>query len=270
MSRVVARRSGGEWAVSIAAWLVLAYLMLPLFVVIAVSFTTTEYLAFPPVGFTIRWYEEFLGMPAYVSSIILSVKLAAASTTCGFLLGIPTAIVLSRAEFRGVTTLKTFFLSPLILPGIVIGVGILQVTSTLGFGRSFQAMLAGHLVLILPYIVRTTLSSLQGFERGLEEAAQDLGASRLQTFYLVTLPMIKPGVIAGCLFALIMSWIDVEVSIFNTVIVEAPISVTIFNYVQYGVDPTIAAVSAATIYMAFIFVFLLDRLVGFEQVAVGR
>lgn len=88
----------------------------------------------------------------------------------------------------------------------------------------------------------------------------------LATFFLVTLPHIKPGIIAGCLFGLIMSWIDVEVSIFNTVIVQSPIPEKVFNYVQYAVDPMIAAVSAATICIAFILVLLLDRLVRLDKV----
>ena len=256
----------GTLTVSLIAWLVLIYLVLPLAVVIAISFTTTEYLAFPPVGFTLRWYQRFLADPSYVASILLSAKLAFASTVLGFVLGVPAALVLKRASFKGIRFISNLFLSPLILPAIIIGVGVLQITDALGFARSFPAMLAGHVVIILPYIVRTTLASLDGFDNSLEEAAQDLGASGFATFFYVTLPMIKPGIIAGCLFGLIMSWIDVEVSIFNTVIAESPIPVKVFNYVQYSVDPMIAAVSAGTIYIAFILVFLLDRLVGLDKV----
>lgn len=262
-----ARNSLGTLAISVLAWAVLIYLVLPLAVVIAISFTTTEYLAFPPVGFTFRWYQRFLADPSYVASILLSARLAFGATLIGFLLGVPAALVLKRSNLRGANLISNLFLSPLILPAIIIGVGVLQISDTLGFARSFEAMLAGHVVIILPYIVRTTLASLEGFDNTLEEAAQDLGASGFATFFYVTLPMIKPGIIAGCLFGLIMSWIDVEVSIFNTVIAESPIPVKVFNYVQYSVDPMIAAVSAGTIYIAFILVFLLDRLVGLDKVA---
>ncbi|MCS0495688.1 ABC transporter permease [Ancylobacter sp. MQZ15Z-1] len=259
----------GILALSLLAWAVLVFLILPLFVVIAISFTTTEFLAFPPVGFTLRWYQRFLADPSYVDSILLSARLAFGSTLIGFLLGVPAALALKRSTMPGINFLASLFLSPLILPAIIIGVGVLQITTALDFPRSFAAMLAGHVVIILPYIVRTTLASLEGFDASLEEAARDLGASGLVTFLHVTLPTIKPGIIAGCLFGLIMSWIDVEVSIFNTVIATSPIPVKVFNYVQYSVDPMIAAVSAGTIYIAFIFVFLLDRLVGLEKVT-GR
>lgn len=262
-----ARNSFGTVLLSAVAWAVLLYLVLPLAVVIAISFTTTEYLAFPPVGFTLRWYQRFLADPSYVDSILLSARLAFGATLIGFLLGVPAALVLKRSTLRGATIIANLFLSPLILPAIIIGVGVLQISDALGFARSFEAMLVGHVVIILPYIVRTTLASLEGFDNSLEEAAQDLGASGFATFFYVTLPMIKPGIIAGCLFGLIMSWIDVEVSIFNTVIAQSPIPVKVFNYVQYSVDPMIAAVSAGTIYIAFILVFLLDRLVGLDKVA---
>lgn len=268
MGRVLAkiRNRAGTLVLTVIAWIVLLYLVLPLAVVISISFTTTEYLAFPPVGFTLRWYQRFLADPSYVDSILLSARLAFASTVLGFLLGVPAALVLKRSRLRAARTISNFFLSPLILPAIIIGVGVLQISDALGFARSFSAMLAGHVVIILPYIVRTTLASLEGFDIALEEAAQDLGASGPATFFYVTLPMIKPGIIAGCLFGLIMSWIDVEVSVFNTVIAQSPIPVKVFNYVQYSVDPMIAAVSAGTIYIAFILVFLLDRLVGLDRV----
>jgi putative spermidine/putrescine transport system permease protein len=100
----------------------------------------------------------------------------------------------------------------------------------------------------------------------LEEAAQDLGASRVQTFFLVTLPIIKPGVIAGALFGLIISWVNVELSIFNSTASLMPLPVKLFNYVQYSIDPMIAAVSAATIYVAVVVVLLIDWVFGIDRI----
>ena len=131
------------------------------------------------------------------------------------------------------------------LPTIVLGAAILQYASALGFARSFWALFVGHVVLVTPYVMRTTLASLAGSERALEEAAQDLGANRIETFFLITLPQIKPGVIAGALFAFINSWINVEVSIFNSTSQLVTLPVKLFNYIQFNIDPTLAAVSAA-------------------------
>ncbi|RID90252.1 ABC transporter permease subunit [Gemmobacter lutimaris] len=99
----------------------------------------------------------------------------------------------------------------------------------------------------------------------IKEAAQDLGANRLETFFLITLRQIKPGVIAGGLFAFIMSWINVEVSIFNSTVELVPIPVKLFNYIQYDVDPLFAALSAVTIYVAFGVVFVIDALIGIDK-----
>lgn len=243
----------------------IAFLALPLVIIVAVSFTTTAYLRFPPVGFTLKWYAEFLQDASYLQSIWVSASLAVSATAVALVLGVPAALVLARVAFPGRQGISAFFLSPLILPTIVTGVAILQYASALGFARTYAAILAGHVVIVIPYIVRTALASLAGFEESMEEAAQDLGATGVGTFFLVTLPLIKPGIIAGSLFAVIISWINVELSIFNTTANLLPIPVKLFNYIQYNVDPMIAAVSAATIYVAVIVVVLLDLAVGIDK-----
>jgi putative spermidine/putrescine transport system permease protein len=151
----------------------------------------------------------------------------------------------------------------------VLGAAVLQYASTFGFARSFWALLVGHVVLVTPYVMRTTLASLAGSERALEEAAQDLGANRIEAFFLITLPQIKPGVVAGALFAFINSWINVEVSIFNSTSQLVTLPVKLFNYIQFNIDPTLAAVSSATIYLAILLVFAIDWLVGIEKATVS-
>src|ERR1700736_5208075 len=225
------------------AWLVLIFLAVPLIVVIAISFTTTEYLSFPPVGMTTRWYAAVLGDPTFVEAFVISSELAALATAIALLLGIPAALVLARKDFPGRRVTSAAFLSPLVLPTIVLGAAILQYASGLGFARTFAALLVGHVVLVTPYVIRTALASLSGMEGVLEEAAQDLGATPAEKFFLVTLPLIKPGVIAGALFAFINSWINVEVSIFNSTSRLLTIPVKLFNYIQFNIDPRLAAVS---------------------------
>lgn len=257
----------GRATLSAGCWLAIAFLVLPLAIIIGVSFTETPYLRFPPEGLTFAWYWKFLSDPSYVQSIALSAVLAVSATAVALLLGVPTALVLSRAEVPGGRAISALFLSPLILPPIVIGAAILQYASAIGFARTYFALLVGHTVLVVPYIVRTALAALAGSDRALEEAAQDLGAGRLGVFFLVTLPSIKPGLIAGALFAVIISWINVELSIFNATADLMPIPVKLFNYIQYSVDPMIAAVSATTIYVAIVVVVALDLLVGIDKVA---
>lgn len=247
------------------AWIAVVYFLLPLVIIVGTSFTTTAFLRFPPEGFTLAWYGKFLGDSSYLQSIGLSATLAASATASAVLLGVPVALVLARGEVPAARLITALFLSPLILPPIVIGAALLQFATAVGIARTFAALYFGHVVLIIPYVVRTTLASLARFDRSLEEAAQDLGASGPQTFFLVTMPLIKPGIVAGSLFAFIISWINVEISLFNTTASLMPIPVKLFNYIQYNVDPMIAAVSATTIYVAVIVVVLLDRVVGIER-----
>jgi putative spermidine/putrescine transport system permease protein len=259
----------GRDLVSGIAWLVLVFLAVPLIVVVAISFTTTAYLVFPPVGFTTRWYAAVLGDPTFIEAFVISSELAALATSVALLLGIPAALVLARKDFLGRRLVSAALLSPLVLPTIVLGVAILQYASALGFARTFAALLVGHVVLVTPYVMRTVLASLSSFEGVLEEAAQDLGATPWETFFLVTLPVIKPGVIAGGLFAFINSWINVEVSIFNSTSRLMTIPVKLFNYIQFNIDPRLAAVSAMTIYFAIALVVAIDILVGLERAAIN-
>lgn len=255
----------GRLVLSGFSWLAILYLLVPLAVIVGTSFTTTGYLRFPPVGFTFQWYGQFLKDASYLRAIWTSASLAVSATIIAIMLGVPAALGLARSQFAGKQALSALFFSPLILPAIVIGAAILQYASALGFARTFGAMLMGHAVIVIPYIVRTTLASLVGFDLSLEEAARDLGDSGLGAFFRVTLPTIKPGVIAGALFAVIISWINVELSMFNTTADLMTIPVKLFNYIQYSVDPMIAAVSAGTIYVAIIVVVLLDLTVGIDK-----
>jgi putative spermidine/putrescine transport system permease protein len=259
------RRSIGSGLLAGLSWFTVGYLLLPLIVVIGVSVTDTNFMHFPPKGFTLRWYEVVLNSPIYVDAFWLSVKIAAIATAIALLLGVPASLILARKRFPGSQAISAIFLSPLILPTVVLGVAILQFASAIGIARSFLALLIGHIVLVIPYVMRATLVSLSGFELATEEAAQDLGATSMQTLLLVTLPQIKPGVIAGGLLGFIMSWINVEVSIFNSTSSLITLPVRIFNQVQASVDPSMAAVSAVTIYLAVLLVVLLDIFIGIEK-----
>lgn len=265
MTMETSHRGLGAHILFVASMMVLGFLLAPLLIVVAISFTESNYLTFPPTGFTFKWYQYVLDNPLYINAFWLSVKTALASTLAAICLGVPASIVLKRKAFFGSRVISGLFLSPLILPTIVLGVVILQYTSALGFEMTFPALLAGHTVLIIPYIMRATLVSLANYDLSFEEAAQDLGATTFETFRFVTLPQIKPGVIAGALFAFVISWINVEVSIFNSTSAQATLPVRIFNQVQATVDPSMAAISALTIYFAIVTVLALDYFVGLEK-----
>ncbi|WP_138933808.1 ABC transporter permease [Roseovarius arcticus] len=259
----------GHFGLTLYSWLIILYLVFPLAVLIAASFTASDFLAFPPKGFSLKWYARLAGNEGFIEAAWISIKLATIATLLALALGVPAALILARQRFRGKSVVSALFISPLLLPAIVIGVSILQYAHLLGFARTFWALLVGHVVIMVPYVIRTTMASLGGLPMNIEEAAQDLGANRFETFFLITLPQIKPGVIAGGLFAFIISWINVEVSIFNSTAELVPIPVKLFNYIQYNIDPLVAAISAVTVYVAFGVVFLIDALVGIDKAATG-
>lgn len=258
-----------RFGLGLFSWLVVLYLVFPLVVLIAASFTATDYLSFPPKGLSLKWYARLAGNAGFLDAAWVSLKLAGVATLIALIIGIPTALVLTRQRFPGKSAISALFISPLLLPAIVIGVAMLQYAHLVGFARTFTALLVGHVVIMVPYIIRTTMASLEGLPMNIEEAAQDLGANRFETFFLITLPQIKPGVIAGGLFAFIMSWINVEVSIFNSTAELVPIPVKLFNYIQYNIDPLVAAISAVTIYVAFAVVFIIDALIGIDKATSG-
>lgn len=253
-----------------AGLLIIFYIVFPLFIILSVSLTDASYLSFPPKGLSLKWYYAIFSDMSYIQSMATSAYLALASGGLALLLGVPCAYGIARSRFAGSRGLISFFLSPLMVPGIVVGIATLQQASMLGILRTFTALVIGHVVITLPYVVRSVIVSLSHFPQNVEEAARDLGAGAFDTFTRITLPLVKPGVISGGLFAVIISWINVEISIFGSTPSLIPIPVKLFNYVQYNVDPSIAAVSGASIFIALVIVTLLDIVVGVERATLTR
>jgi len=252
------------------AWAVLGYLVLPLVVLVGASMTRSRFLAFPPDGVTLAWYGQVLDDPSYVSAFVTSTAIAASATVAAVLLAVPAALALARYSFFGRTAISALFLSPLLLPYIVLGAALLQYGAALGLARSFTALLIGHVVIVTPFVLRSVLPQLNLGQQALEEASMDLGAGPAATFFLITLPLIRSGLVSGSLLAFVSSWINVEMSIFNTTAELTTIPVKLFNYVQYSVDPTIAAVSAVTILVAAVVITALDLTIGLEILATRR
>lgn len=255
------------WLIRLFAWLVLAYLMFPLVVIVGSSLTTGAFLDFPPKGVTLAWYAQILREPGYVASYITSTVLAAASTAMALVLTVPACIALARHNFPGKRLLHSLLTAPLVLPHIVLGAALLQFGSGFGLSRNFAALLIGHTIIIAPFVLQSVLPMFSAEQRSFEEASQDLGATPWQTFRFVVFPQIRPGIVTGSVFAFISSWINVEMSIFNTTAHLSTLPVKLFNYVQYTIDPTIAAVSGATILVAAIAIVLLELTVGLDILA---
>jgi len=252
----------GRMLIRSSAWLVLIVLLVPLAILIGASFSASDYVHFPPQGFSLAWYGRFFADPIFLNSLVLSGEIALAASALATILGFPAAYVLIRKKFPGRTVAWNAFLSPLLVPQIVLGVALLQFFSALGIATSFIGLLAAHVVAVMPYVVRTVGATLLSVDVSVEEAAADLGASQLEVLVLVVAPMIKAGVLAGSLFAFIMSWVNVEISIFLSVTGGYTLPVVLFNFMEYSITTVVVAAASIAIYVAIVLVLVVDRVVG--------
>jgi putative spermidine/putrescine transport system permease protein len=265
-------RLGGSTAVrtraaALGLWvlLVYAFLLLPVVVIVLAAFSATSYLSVPPKGLTVRWFLEVLRDPAYLNAIWYSFYLASLTTAGSLAIGIAAAYALLRRAVPGADLISAILMSPLVFPGIVIGVALLQFYARAGLVGTFAGLLLAHTVITVPYVVRAILASLAGVDRHVEESARVLGADPVTAFVKVTLPLIRPGVLAGALFSFITSFDNVPVSIFLVGVRQTTLPVKIFTSIEYGVDPTIAAVSTMLIVITALFLILAERWIGFHR-----
>jgi putative spermidine/putrescine transport system permease protein len=247
-----------------------AFLLAPILVVIVVSFGDAAYLQFPPRRLSLRWYTDLGEYPDFVRSFWLSLGLALATTAASGALGILGAFALVRHRFPGRDLLGALVMAPAALPGLVTGIALLQFFSLFRTEPSFWRLLLGHVVVTLPYTVRSVAAVLAGLDRSLEDAARGLGAGPWAATRLVTLPLIKPGVIAGAVFTFVLSFDNVVVSIFLTTPRLVPLPIQIYNYVESSARPIIASISTLQIAVIVAMLLLAERLVGFSRHYVGK
>ncbi len=252
-------------AVTAGGLAVIVFLQLPVIVVVLAAFSTTSYLTIPPQGWTFAWFGKVLSDPTYLSAIRMSLILAIGSTTVSLVLGVAAAYALSRKMLPASEALTSLLMAPLVMPSVVVGVAMLQFYASIGLRGSLVGLLLAHVVITVPYIVRSALASLGGLDVSLEEAARVLGATGLEAFRLVTLPLIRPGLIAGALFAFITSLDNVPVTIFLISANQTTLPVLIFSSVEMGVDPSVAAISTILIVVTGLALLLAERRTGFHR-----
>ena len=249
------------------AWvtLVFGFLLLPVVVVALASFSRTSYLTVPPQGVTLRWFGAVLADPEYVHAIVWSVGLAVVATVGSLTAGVAASYALIRRRVRGGALVSALLNAPLIFPGVVVGVALLQFYALVRMNGTFASLALAHMVITLPYVVRAVMASLQGIDPEIESAARVLGASGPVAFFTVTLPLIRPGVAAGALFSFIVSFDNVPVSIFLLGAGQMTLPVKIFTAIEYGVDPSIAAISTMLIVFTGLGLAAAERWVGFHR-----
>jgi putative spermidine/putrescine transport system permease protein len=234
--------------------LIFLFLVLPLFIVLPISFSSSKYLEFPPRGLSFQWYKNFFVTKEWVMATFNSIKIATMTSILASLLGIPAALTLSREKFKASQFFHSFLLLPMILPAIIVAIAVYFHFAKLKLLGSIYTLTLAHTILAIPVVFITVSASLQGFDRNLEYAAMSLGANRFMTFFKVTFPLIRPGVVSGALFAFITSFDEIVVAIFLSGYRAITLPRHMWSSIREEIDPTIAAVSSLLIFTS---IFLL-------------
>jgi spermidine/putrescine transport system permease protein len=193
---------------------VVVFLYAPIVILLIFSFNNAEVPSFPLSGFTFHWYREFVGNADLRGALETSAIIAAISSVGAVVLGVLSSIALVRRPFRGKAPVSALLLSPLVIPYVVFGISLLLLFHQLGIPRSILTVVIGHVVISLPYTILVLMPRLQQIDASLEEAAYDLGASRVRTFRSITLPLILPAVMSAYLIAFTTSFDEYAVASF--------------------------------------------------------
>ena len=268
----VKRRYPGKLLLHFFVVLVYAVMLCPLVFVIWLSFFKDAILYFPPSGYTLHWYQNAWENQAFINGFLFSMQVALVSAVVGVCLGVMAALGIVRYKFQGNKFVNTLLLSPLLMPGIVTGIAIyLFYLRTENFlDRDIVGTITGlvlaHICLTIPWTVRLVSASMQGLDPSIEEAARNLGAKGSVAFYRVTLPMLRPAIVAAALFSFIVSFENLEVSLSLVGPGNTTLPIAIMQYLEFNLDPTIAAVSTVQILLLGVIMLVTDRFVKLSQV----
>ena len=257
--------SRSRWLLGLLCGLVCVYLLAPIFVVVGASFNAGAFLTFPPRGLSLRWFAAFLGNPVFIDAIVRSLWLALAATAVSGVIGVAAALYYVRHAARGKEVIRLAILLPLLLPEVLTAMALLFFFYALGIGTRFGiGMVVGHILITLPFVFLNVVTALHGFDANWDLAARSLGAGRWTRFRRITLPLIKPGVINGCLFAFIISFDTFGISYLLKDVGGATLPLQLFDYLRFNFTPEAAAVSTMSIVMALVVVVATEKLVGLK------
>jgi putative spermidine/putrescine transport system permease protein len=239
--------SPGWFALHLVVAATTALLLLPILVIIPISFSASRYLAFPPTEFSLEWYRRLIDRPEWLRALQVSVQTASVCTVLSCLLGIPAALALVRGRFPAKGAIHAILLTPMILPHVVIALSCFLLFSRLHLTGNALGIALGHTIIVVPIVVIVVSSALQAVDQRIEQAAELFGASPLQVFSLITLPLVRPGLVAAALFAFLLSFDELIIALFLADPTSTTLPIQIWNDTVYQVSPTIAAVSSILI-----------------------
>ncbi len=250
--------------------LFVAFLLAPMVLVCLVAFTPHGFLSLPTDGLSLRWFRRLSSYPEFLRAFGNSVLIAGLSSAFALLFAVPAAVALARYRFVGREVLNAFFMSPLMIPHVVLGIAFLRFFQVIGLSGTLTGLVISHVVVIFPFALRMVLAAATGMDKRIEDAAASLGASRLVVYRRVVLPLIIPGLASGFTLSFIQSFDEVTMTVFIASPTTITLPVQMFNYIQDSIDPLICAVSALLILATAMLMLVIDRLYGLERLFVGE
>jgi putative spermidine/putrescine transport system permease protein len=255
--------AGKRW-LSAANAVIYLYLLAPVIVVLLIAFSGTSSLAFPPASYSLRWFTHFAHQPELMHALGMSFTLAILASLLSLVIGSAAAFGIVRGNLPGRTLVLNSLMLPLMVPALAIGVSFLQFYTLFGV-PSFPSLLMGHVVITLPYVVRTLVAGLENFDLSLENAAVSLGATRAQAVLRVTLPMLGNSILAAALFSFIMSFENLPIALFLSGPSTVTLPMQIYSYITWVFDPTVAAASAIQVAIVVLLAVVIERVVGLNR-----
>jgi len=242
----------------IVTGLIILFLVMPILIIIPMSFSSSKYLTFPPPGFSMQWYEEFFESDVWTRSLMNSLQIGIITTVLALILGIMAAQGIHKSDFKGKGLLTDFFMMPMLVPAIIVGVAILRFESDLKINGTITGLVTAHSLLAIPFVIRTVLASLAGLNPNYELAAQNLGATKFQAFMKVTFPIIKPAIFSGAMFAFATSFDEIVVSQFICGIKVKTLPKVMWDGLNQQLDPTITSIAAIMITFITILMIIIN------------
>ncbi|MBE9637174.1 ABC transporter permease [Salipiger mangrovisoli] len=255
-----------SWIVGLAC---VAFLMLPIVITLAASFTSSPVYTLPPPEWSLRWYRSLADRSGLWDAVVLSVNLAVVSTLISLVLGTLAAVAVTRGQFPGREAVATFAVSPLMMPGLVLGVALLQFFREIGLRDAYWSLLLGHIVITLPFVMRTLLASMAAFDFSLIDAARTLGLSYPKAILKVLVPSLAPAYLTSGLFAFLASMDNYPISIFLTDARNKTLPIKMLQYLEEQPDPSLAAMSSGLILLAILVLVIGARTVGLNRMIQG-
>lgn len=232
------------------------FLLLPVLFIVALSFGNSQWLMFPPPGWTLQWYSQLFSDPGWLDSLMTSVELGLVVMVLSVALGLFASLALTRGNFRGRAVLKALFLTPMVLPVVVLAVALYGFFLRIGLTGTLVGFVIGHLIIALPFSIIAISNSLEGFDTSLEDAALICGAGPLEVKWRVTLPAIRLGLFAAAIFSFLASWDEVVVSIFMSSPLLQTLPVRIWSTLRQDLTPVIAAASSLLVGLTVVLMLL--------------